>query len=74
MQSFSKHANYDDNWQGGWEELFPNDAIEKFSLGTGFRPWRVVVIQLGHVDYDKERIHLKVSNLESSISLKKLLK
>ena len=22
--------DYDDNWQGGWEELFPNDAVENF--------------------------------------------
>jgi hypothetical protein len=31
-----KTANYDQNWQGGWEELFPNDAIEQFSWGLGF--------------------------------------
>ena len=28
-KSVSKYSNYDDNWQGGWEELFPNDAVEK---------------------------------------------
>ena len=27
----SKFSEYDSNWQGGWEELFPNDAKEKFS-------------------------------------------
>jgi len=31
----SKYLNYDDNWQGGWEELYPNDAIENFSWGKG---------------------------------------
>jgi hypothetical protein len=24
------HSNYDDNWSGGWEELFPNDAPGEF--------------------------------------------
>lgn len=32
----SKFSTYDENWQGGWEELFPNDAIENFSWGSGF--------------------------------------
>lgn len=31
-----KGTNYDENWQGGWEELFPNDATEKFSWGNGY--------------------------------------
>lgn len=28
------HANYDDAWSGGWDELFPNDETGKFEEDT----------------------------------------
>jgi len=30
LKTTSPGASYDDNWAGGWEELFPNDAQESF--------------------------------------------
>jgi len=30
LRAVSLGANYDDNWAGGWEELFPNDAPGEF--------------------------------------------
>jgi len=30
LQAVPLGANYDDNWAGGWEELFPNDAPGEF--------------------------------------------
>jgi len=30
LRAVSLGANYDDNWAGGWEELFPNDARGEF--------------------------------------------
>jgi len=60
-----KGTNYDDNWQGGWEELFPNDAIEKFSWGTGYdhgetwsHAWKVN-------ESSNKKIILETSNLDS---------
>jgi hypothetical protein len=30
LRSLTLGSNYDDNWAGGWEELFPNDAAGEF--------------------------------------------
>ena len=30
LKALTAGASYDDNWAGGWEELFPNDAPGEF--------------------------------------------
>ena len=72
-EKVSKHADYDSNWQGGWEELFPNDAIEKFSWGQGLDHGELWSSSWDIVDYNKEKIHLKVSNLESITLFEKII-
>lgn len=69
----SKYANYDDNWQGGWEELFPNDAVEDFTWGKGLdhgelwsSKWKVEFSNVSEV-------LLSTDNLDSgTIFLKKI--
>lgn len=65
--------NYDMNWQGGWEELFPNDAIENFSWGKGhdhgelwFNSW-----DLKHINSDSAK--LEINNLDSGSKFSKLI-
>ena len=68
-----KGSSYDDNWQGGWEELFPNDAIEEFSWGTGrdhgelwFNSWNLT-------QNDKFKATLTIDNLESDSKFTKII-
>ena len=65
--------NYDDNWQGGWEELFPNDAVENFSWGKGhdhgelwFNSW-----DLKYINLDSAK--LEINNLDSGSKFSKLI-
>ena len=69
----SKLANYDDNWQGGWEELFPNDAVEKFSWGQGFDHGELWSSSWGVEEYSDAHIYLKATNLESTVLFEKKL-
>jgi galactose mutarotase-like enzyme len=67
----SKFSNYDDNWQGGWEELFPNDAVEKFSWGQGFDHGELWSSSWSVEDYSNEHLYLKATNLESTVLFEK---
>lgn len=65
-------VDYDSNWQGGWEELFPNDAIEKFSWGYGNdhgdlwnHSWKII-------DYSSNTIHLSTGSLGNNSSIDKV--
>ncbi len=66
-----KTANYDQNWQGGWEELFPNDAIEEFSWGFGLdhgETWsHSWIVESEGADF----LTLNTKNLESGSFLQK---
>ena len=57
----SKYSKYDDSWQGGWEELFPNDAIEDFNWGRGLDHGELWSIEWNVEYYDNNRIHLKTN-------------
>ncbi len=73
-KAVSKYSNYDDNWQGGWEELFPNDAIEEFEWGKGLdhgelwsAPWNVDFVS------DNE-VNLSTETLDSGTVFRKIIK
>ena len=61
--------NYDDNWQGGWEELFPNDAVEKFSWGYGFDHGELWFKSWELLNLSKDNATLQIKNLESGASV-----
>ena len=61
--------NYDDNWQGGWEELFPNDAVEKFSWGSGFDHGELWFKSWELLNLSKDNATLQIKNLESGASV-----
>ena len=61
--------NYDDNWQGGWEELFPNDAVEKFSWGPGFDHGELWFKSWELLNLTKDNATLQIKNLESGASI-----
>jgi hypothetical protein len=57
--------NYDDNWQGGWEELFPNDEVETFSWGTGYDHGELWFNTWDVQNFNKNKVSLEINNLES---------
>ena len=57
--------DYDDNWQGGWEELFPNDAIENFSWGPGFDHGELWFKSWELLNLSENNATLEIKNLES---------
>ena len=78
-EKVSKFSEYDDNWQGGWEELFPNDAIENFSWGKGLdhgelwsADWKVVEqndteVKLSTIHLDSGTIFNKICQIKGSV-------
>jgi len=69
--SVKKGSNYDENWQGGWEELFPNDAVEKFSWGLGYDHGETWSHNWKISNKSNENIELSAENLESGSIIKK---
>jgi len=65
-------AEYDSNWQGGWEELFPNDAVEKFSWGYGNDQGDLWNLNWNIVDYNSTSIHLSTGGLKNNSSIDKI--
>ncbi len=61
----SKNSNYDDNWQGGWEELFPNDAIEEFTWGSGLDHGELWSTQWKVESSNSKEVLLSTNNLDS---------
>ena len=66
--------DYDNNWQGGWEELFPNDAVEKFSWGTGYDHGELWFKSWDLVDLGKDKAILEIKDLDSGASFIKSFK
>tara|TARA_Y100000389_G_scaffold3821_1_gene3684 strand:- start:180 stop:1013 length:834 start_codon:yes stop_codon:yes gene_type:complete len=58
-------SNYDQNWQGGWEELFPNDAIEDFSWGKGYDHGELWSASWKIKKLDENKLCLETKNLTS---------
>ena len=56
--------DYDDNWQGGWEELFPNDAIENFSWGPGFDHGELWFKSWDLLNLSENNATLEIKNLD----------
>jgi galactose mutarotase-like enzyme len=71
ISAVDKDTNYDDNWQGGWEELFPNDAVENFSWGKGYDHGETWSHNWDIIDQSKDSVELKAVNLESGSSISK---
>jgi len=71
ISKVEKGINYDDNWQGGWEELFPNDAIEKFSWGEGFDHGETWSHDWSIVEQSNNTLLLETLRLDSKSTLKK---
>lgn len=70
----SKYSEYDSNWQGGWEELFPNDAIEDFSWGKGLDHGELWSTSWSINKIEKDFLELKTTNLDSSTVFNKSFK
>lgn len=70
----SKFADYDSNWQGGWEELFPNDAIENFSWGKGLDHGELWSAEWSVEKSSPDSLSLSVMNLDSGSSFNKTFK
>ncbi len=68
-----KGSNYDINWQGGWEELYPNDAIEIFSWGSGFDHGELWNHEWIVKDLTSNRVDLKTDDLKSGSQINKLI-
>lgn len=66
-----KEVNYDSNWQGGWEELFPNDAIETFSWGKGLDHGELWSASWKIKNYSENYLDLIVDKLDSGSIFKK---
>ena len=58
-------SSYDENWQGGWEELFPNDAIENFSWGKGYDHGELWSATWKIIELDENKISMEAKNLKS---------
>ena len=67
----SKFSEYDSNWQGGWEELFPNDAKEKFSWGKGYDHGELWSAEWKVKSSLNNTLSLTTSNLDSGSSFNK---
>lgn len=70
-EKVSKFAEYDSNWQGGWEELFPNDAIENFSWGKGLDHGELWSAKWIVEESSSETLSLSANNLDSGSSFTK---
>ena len=71
--SVSKYSNYDENWQGGWEELFPNDAIENFNWGKGLDHGELWSTEWNVEYHDNNKLHLKTNSLDSGTKFEKTI-
>ena len=71
--SVSKYSNYDENWQGGWEELFPNDAIEDFGWGKGLDHGELWSADWNVEYHDSSKLHLKTKSLDSGTTFEKIV-
>lgn len=67
----NKYSEYDSNWQGGWEELFPNDAIENFSWGKGLDHGELWSTEWSVSKISNKSITLSAINLDSGSSFEK---
>ena len=67
----SKYSEYDSHWQGGWEELFPNDAIENFSWGKGLDHGELWSAEWTIKKMSANSLTLSTKNLESGSSFEK---
>ena len=71
ISTVEKGTNYDDNWQGGWEELFPNDAVENFCWGKGYDHGETWSHSWNILEQSNDSLELNTSNLESGSEIKK---
>jgi len=71
ISKVEKGANYDDNWQGGWEELFPNDAIENFGWGKGYDHGETWSHNWNISQQSNDSLELNAANLESGTNMSK---
>lgn len=70
----SRYSEYDSNWQGGWEELFPNDAIESFSWGKGLDHGELWSAEWNIAKSSPESLSLSSENLDSGSIFNKTFK
>jgi hypothetical protein len=71
VKKVSKFSDYDTNWQGGWEELFPNDAIEKFSWGKGLDHGELWSAEWNVKKTSSKSLTLSTINLDSGSDFEK---
>ena len=73
LKKIDNGIDYDNNWQGGWEELFPNDAIEQFSWGEGYDHGELWFNSWNIIDYSEFQLVLGINNLESKTKFLKTI-